>query len=901
MASYRFLFLLAVVGLASAFEIGTINKYSYETTVVVTEKCGFDSDSPVGHSLKASVHLTAIWESPQNALKRLLKIEILNPKLSVSTKSGLKEHTSELDKLSSSPSYILWEDGSPKKIFDDPSEHYTLRNLKRGIASFLQHRKKDQDTREIDVSGECDIIYKIEGNSIRRRKGNCVHSKFDKNLSQGYGVRSASAVHQSTVDCEWKDGKTLTASKCKSTEYVKLYSNAWHRPSMCVDERSGLVLENTGKEAKIFENKDLESVIEELKKSQVGLEEDTLETVLVINEEKQKKRQLKSTITRLEKDLSTESLATVSSVKAFYKLLPIIRTSSAEEILQVLKNEKFVKIMPQILDLVAACATKNCLRAAFEYFDEETEYNLLLERFIISLSILPRPNADFIKQLRETHSSWTAESHRTKVVEKEDDEFLEKDREDLVESSVLTTLGTILNTYAQNSAIADAQVVEETRVYLEEGLKKCDPESEFCTLNYLRSLRNAARPRSARVFLEYALKGGKNALEAVLGLKNIPMHLLPPENQVELLKVFHQIDAYQDRSTRAIAAEILLKQHPNRSVLKSILKSLLDDKDAEFSAFLASKINHLISTDPVLRKSIIDILPDKDINYYLTLAQNGQSSLFRRPMVALAGTNVTYGLEMEMLEGGMLKRSVFDVSFENAAGDQSLLSVGLYASGLGAVAGGDSYEDPEEDSSPTAGMNLGFLDSYLRPYVFFRSTSELMGHAWSGTASEQTPVLQCILSFSDDEKLVVLSNGMIVRGQMRGVLSADAGASAKISLWNRNSKSLVKNDASLLVRGVVTLDAGFVVTQGTIQFSGESGIDFVVDLDFYEAPFTTCIQMQHPDITVKFDIFRSVKIPATDYELKRTKRRIFSIPGRSFAFNEKNDEMCHTLNSNSES
>ncbi|CAL1292830.1 unnamed protein product [Larinioides sclopetarius] len=844
MASYRFLFLLAVVGLASAFEIGTINKYSYETTVVVTEKCGFDSDSPVGHSLKASVHLTAIWESPQNALKRLLKIEILNPKLSVSTKSGLKEHTSELDKLSSSPSYILWEDGSPKKIFDDPSEHYTLRNLKRGIASFLQHRKKDQDTREIDVSGECDIIYKIEGNSIRRRKGNCVHSKFDKNLSQGYGVRSASAVHQSTVDCEWKDGKTLTASKCKSTEYVKLYSNAWHRPSMCVDERSGLVLENTGKEAKIFENKDLESVIEELKKSQVGLEEDTLETVLVINEEKQKKRQLKSTITRLEKDLSTESLATVSSVKAFYKLLPIIRTSSAEEILQVLKNEKFVKIMPQILDLVAACATKNCLRAAFEYFDEETEYNLLLERFIISLSILPRPNADFIKQLR---------------------------------------------------------VVEETRVYLEEGLKKCDPESEFCTLNYLRSLRNAARPRSARVFLEYALKGGKNALEAVLGLKNIPMHLLPPENQVELLKVFHQIDAYQDRSTRAIAAEILLKQHPNRSVLKSILKSLLDDKDAEFSAFLASKINHLISTDPVLRKSIIDILPDKDINYYLTLAQNGQSSLFRRPMVALAGTNVTYGLEMEMLEGGMLKRSVFDVSFENAAGDQSLLSVGLYASGLGAVAGGDSYEDPEEDSSPTAGMNLGFLDSYLRPYVFFRSTSELMGHAWSGTASEQTPVLQCILSFSDDEKLVVLSNGMIVRGQMRGVLSADAGASAKISLWNRNSKSLVKNDASLLVRGVVTLDAGFVVTQGTIQFSGESGIDFVVDLDFYEAPFTTCIQMQHPDITVKFDIFRSVKIPATDYELKRTKRRIFSIPGRSFAFNEKNDEMCHTLNSNSES
>ncbi|KAF8763159.1 Microsomal triglyceride transfer protein like [Argiope bruennichi] len=870
---YGFFLILTVVGLGSTFEIGTTNKYSYETTVAVTEKCGLDSESPVGHSLKANVHITGVWKSPQNDLKKLLKIEILKPKLSVSTKSGLSEHRSELNKLSSSASYVLWEDGVPKKIWDDPAEHYTLRNLKRGIVSFLQHRRKDQDTRETDVSGECDVIYKIEGNSIRRRKGNCIHSKFDKSLSQGNGIRSASTVHQSTTDCEWKDGKI---SKCKSTEYVKLYSNAWHRPSLCVDERSGLALDDTGKDANIFQNEDLESVIEELKKSQAGLEAGILETVLVMNEEKPKKRQLKPTITRLQKDLATENLATVSSVKAFYKLLPIIRTSSAEEILQVLKNDKFEDVMPQILDLVAACATKNCLKAAFEFFDDETEYNALLERFIVSLSILPRPSADFIKQLRD---------------------FLEKDRGDLVESSVLMTLGTILKTYAQNPAVADLKVIEDTRIYLEEGLKKCDPESEFCTLNYLRSLRNAALPRSARVFLEYAVKGGKDALEAVLGLKNIPIHLLPPENQPELLKVFHQIGAFQDRSTRAFAAELLLKQHPNRGVLKSILKALSNDDDIEFAAFLASKIDHLMSLDPKLRKSIADILSDKDINYYLTLAQKGQSSLFRRHMVSVEGTNVTYGLEMEMLEGGMLKRTVFDVSFENAAGDQSLLSVGLFASGLGSVAGQSSETEEEEDSNPTAGMNLGFLDSYLRPYVFFRSTSELMGHAWSGTASEQTPVLQCILSFSDDEKVVVLSNGMIVRGQLRGVLSADSSASAKISLWNRNSKSLVKSDASLLVRGVVTLDAGFVVTQGTIQFSGESGIDFKVDLDFYESPFTTCLQMEHPDVTVKSDVFRSVKIPATDYELKRTKRKTISIPGRSFAFNEKNDEMCQTLNS----
>ncbi|GIY53813.1 microsomal triglyceride transfer protein large subunit [Caerostris darwini] len=876
MTGYRVLLFLAIAALSSGFEIGTINKYSYETKVVVNEKCGLENDSPVGHSLRANVHLTAVWENTEKPSKRLIKIEVLNSKLSVTKKTGFNANPSELDKLSSSASYILLDDGTPKTIWDDSNEHLSLRNLKRGIASLLQYRKENQDAREIDVSGECDVIYQIEGKNIRRRKGNCAHSQFDKTFSQPFGIRSASAAHQSTTDCEWNTEKNPTVSKCTSTEYVKLFSNAWHRPSLCVDDKSELIFEGTEKEKKIYENKEIESVIEELKKSQSGLEENNLEIILVLKEEQPKKRQLKPTITRLEKDLTIKNLATLKSVKAFYKLLPMIRTSSTEEILQVLKNDKWENIKPQLFDLVSACATKSCLKAAFEFFEGEKEFNKLLERFLISLSILPRPTAAFIKELRD---------------------FLEKDPEEYIQTTALMTLGTILKTYAENSAIVDPKVVEDTRIFLEKGLKKCSKDSEFCTLNYLRSLRNAARPRSAPLFLEYAAKGGKDALEAVLGLKNIPIHLLPRENQAQLLKIFNEIGASQDRSTRAVAAELLLKQHPSTDVLKNILKALLDQNDEEFSTFLASKIMNLISEDQVLRSNILKLLPEKDINYYDALAQNGQSSLFRRPMVSVEGTNVTYGLEMESLKGGLLKRTVFDVSFENRAGDSSLLSVGLFASGLASVAGDSSASD--DDSSPTAGMNLGFLDSYLRPYVFFRSTSELMGHAWAGTASEQTPVLQCILAFSDDEKVIVLSNGMTVRGQMRGVLSVDASASAQISLWNRNSKSLVKNEGALLVRGVVTVDAGFVVSRGTIQFSGQSSIDFKVDLDFYKSPFTTCLQMDHPDISVNFDVFRSVNVPEVKFELKRTKKRTISIPGRSFAFNEKNNGMCQRLYSDS--
>lgn len=63
----------------------------------------------------------------------------------------------------------------------------------------------------------------------------------------------------------------------------------------------------------------------------------------------------------------------------------------------------------------------------------------------------------------------------------------------------------------------------------------------------------------------------------------------------------------------------------------------------------------------------------------------------------------------------------------------------MFAEGLASFAGEDSGED---NSDPMAGMELTLLGTSLRPYIFFSSTSELMGHAWSGTASEPTPALQ---------------------------------------------------------------------------------------------------------------------------------------------------------------
>jgi len=47
-----------------------------------------------------------------------------------------------------------------------------------------------------------------------------------------------------------------------------------------------------------------------------------------------------------------------------------------------------------------------------------------------------------------------------------------------------------------------------------------------------------------------------------------------------------------------------------------------------------------------------------------------------------------------------------------------------------------------EEEAATAGMELSVMGTRIRPFVFFSGQGELMGHVWSGTASEKTPAFQ---------------------------------------------------------------------------------------------------------------------------------------------------------------
>lgn len=229
---------------------------------------------------------------------------------------------------------------------------------------------------------------------------------------------------------------------------------------------------------------------------------------------------------------------------------------------------------------------------------------------------------------------------------------------------------------------------------------------------------------------------------------------------------------------------------------------------------------------------------------------NGSSASFHRVMGGTGTMNASYGITMELLnKARLLKESGFTFELEsNTSKPQHILTVGLIARGLGSLAGDDSSTDEEESTS--AGMALKILGVQLRPYTFFTGKGELMGHVWSGTASEPTTAFDGNLLVSDYQNGLRLINGFTLEQQMRGVLSLELTGEIQISIWNRNSHSLVKAKGSLLVQGsqsILTSDLTTMISQ-KFAFGGSSAMDLVTDAEFYKLPFKHCLQMHQPEL-----------------------------------------------------
>lgn len=113
------------------------------------------------------------------------------------------------------------------------------------------------------------------------------------------------------------------------------------------------------------------------------------------------------------------------------------------------------------------------------------------------------------------------------------------------------------------------------------------------------------------------------------------------------------------------------------------------------------------------------------------------------------------------------------------------MQLGLFAGGLTSFIGGGE----DDDDSANAGMEIIVHGSYFRRLEFFRGQGELMGHVWSGTASELTPAYQATTFIHDHDDTIQLNNGATIRVKALSSISVDLKGAIQLSLWHRNAKS----------------------------------------------------------------------------------------------------------------
>lgn len=871
------------------YELGTTYSYHYTAAVLLNEAPPLFSQNAtkargtdVGYQITAIVELTPVWQNPSDAAHMLFELLMSNPKLSVRSRKaqqpdGFIDHSSPLDDAQSTAVYIDWNDGIISHIYAFESESVSLNNLKKGIASLFQLQTSGIEIHELDASGNCTATYNsLGGRTFLKVKSNCQFRRPTSSFSQSQKILGLASVSSQQTKFNLKSDSdvvdTLISTEVHAVR-VKLRSQA----GASVISRQHLRLNGESKSNKKFPAASLAKAVESIKMStNVNLIGDNLQLVeeLVDACETSSCKSLKKAVNDLRKNLQTSNVATPSGAGAFGKLLPIVRRSSKVDILALLKDSKNKPILPQLMDVVAAAQTHESYTAAIEAINFQSQDIDLAERFLQVVSLSTHPSEDILNGLLT---------------------LSKKIKSEKLSETALLSLAAVTRTFASHPEKASSPLVTRIHKYVIDNLEACSKED--CKQMYMRVLRNLGSVEMLPILLAHIdSTDRKTSVWAVKAVRALPTSVfLDDRVKDKLQRVYFQMGRPYDSSARTLALDTLLEHEPDETFLLEVLTSLSmgGRENLELNTYTLQRLQESAENDPILHSKLKQLLSDRPfLNTYHVFAQNGMSTTFSRVLYRNIDGNGTFSSSTEAVNK-MMKRAAFDVYVRNSEDAFQLLSVGLFTGGLGSLMGFSSTESEEEEEA-TAGMEVTLAGVQLRPIVFFTGQGELMGHVWSGTASERTTALQATVLLQDHRQAVVLQSGFIAVLDIRGSVSFDFGGEIQISIWNRNSHSVVEDIAAWQLDGSLRLDTPFVKSSIDFTSSAASRVDFVNDVSFANG-ILLCLRMGQAEFHINYIVQKRESIPGTKHWIHKKKKRKDFIPGRTFKLNDQNSGFCNEM------
>ncbi|KAK3594387.1 hypothetical protein CHS0354_009680 [Potamilus streckersoni] len=865
-----YLIFTACAGLS--YEKGKVYKYTYDTDIRFNDHYSQKKTKPqgdVGLHLSMDFDFVPIFQDADGT--QLVKLQVTNALLSSPSRSGIQGTLVDMVQL---PVFFEYNDGVVGKVFVVDADSIFCSNVKKGIISMFQLMTEPGERTEIDVSGECHVVYDVSGDAIIKKKESCENLEIKgqhENSNQLFGV---STINKSTWTYQLENNlihSVMGSNRVIASLNIKSSLNV---VAMAVQK---LTLLSASPSTEVVSANSVETVLQRIVKATGhGFAESLLPSGLEVQHCTENCEKPLEVLTRLKDSLVSEKLATTESAKAYLEMLKTFRNAGKNTIEEVLTSRSGQYIVAQLIDVAAGAQTTGSHNAVMGLVNfEDEKYITYPQRFLLAAAYATHPGEYLVKDLMNLMKK-PLPNQTTK-------------------ESVVLALGAVIHTYCQDSTkCADENVQDYKRTVLGK-LERCKGK-ESCILMYLRSMENAGLPDLLPSQLKIASEANSSmvAYIALHSLRRIPQQHFKDEETTALLKIYHQKERRYDISVRAAAVDILLKKNPSSHIIRNILlTATADQRDFELSTYVNKRLIDQMKSDNKLRSVMASVLEDIWINNYHVMSQRGKSSAFSSLLAETQDTNCTYGLYMQMSRTGVMKRSSMIVDLVGENSRQPFLNFGIYAEGLESLLS-EETDPSEEGVEATAGMGLTLMDVLLPPVEFFRGSGGLMSAVWNAP-SEPVSALQANLLLQDHSHRFHLANGLIVELQVLGVASIDLSGSVSISLWNRNSKSNIRNSGALVIEGTMKLEGDIGRAGMSFMAEGEAYIDFNSDVDFYETPFKMCMQMIRPPLTFKHTIRKHefAKQFGRGYRARLTKNT--HITGVSYFLNEKNSEECKVL------
>ncbi|KAJ9593728.1 hypothetical protein L9F63_014701 [Diploptera punctata] len=844
------------------FELGTGHLYRLESIVTLNEPASPRVGKDVGYLVSGSLSVATIWQSPLDANDKLLQLQLSSLQLHIKSRKapepeGFVVHTSKLETSKNLPYFVHWNAGKIEHLFVAEGEDLSMVNLKKGVASLLQFQILDVTQVEKDASGKCQATYKsLDPRTFIKTKTDCISGKnvpFIKHPDKVLGTVVTS--NRQVKYLLSQDLSVVQSAVAEETHnmVVEMRQDA----GGSVQAKQSITITDKKIKVEIIESSSFEEVIQEMENK---LKDTFIKQILVTEREYPSCQEDCPTLQRLVREnhdhLKDENLGTSRSAAIFIKLLHVARESKMEDIYKVLKSSKNKDILMQLCDLAGATQTLAAHEAArkFLHLDSESDIDIN-ERYFWALSLGSHPHLQIIKDvLKLTY----------------------KDYPDKLSETLVLTVAALTNRFMKLPGNSQHKVIGEVKAALLNGLSNC--QNEECKQKYLRALKNLSLRDTVPDLLEYALKGTKKtSVAAMKALKTLPPDSWDDRVKKACLQIYFQLGKRYDSSSRTLAADILLESNPSQDVLRDLLLSLASVSDSAYEVrqYLVQRMRQISERDSKFREQVRSIIREEHdrLNNYHVQAQRGLSTAFTRSFFSSASGNGSL-VTVQEISGGLLKRGIVDVVLDTQGVTQEIFRLGLFAGGLSSFLSSDednAAEPDEPDEPATAGMEVTALGVQVRPFVFFSGQGELMGHVWSGSGSEKTPAFQTLALLQDHLQYLPLQNGFIAELTLLGVVSFDLSGQIQLSLWNRNAHSLVE-----------------------FNIATEAKLNLVSDIDFY-SNIALCLQLRSPDSIVKHNIYKVERIPGSKHRLRKAKYKVIKVPGKTYALNRKNNEMCGVI------